>query len=48
MNDVEISGGVIEDYYAQSILVDFANKSIGGGFLNNGAVQEEILFSVFP
>lgn len=29
-------------------MVDFANKNIGGGILRNGAVQEEIMFSVFP
>jgi hypothetical protein len=29
-------------------MVDFANKNIGGGVLANGAVQEEILFCVFP
>ena len=29
-------------------MVDFANKNIGGGVLNNGSVQEEILFCVFP
>lgn len=29
-------------------MVDFANKSLGGGVLGNGAVQEEILFVIFP
>lgn len=29
-------------------MVDFANKNLGGGVLNNGAVQEEILFLCFP
>jgi len=29
-------------------MVDFANMMIGGGFLKNGAVQEEILFAVCP
>jgi poly(ADP-ribose) glycohydrolase len=29
-------------------MVDFANKEIGGGVLGNGAVQEEILFLLFP
>jgi len=29
-------------------MVDFANKHLGGGVLRNGAVQEEIMFCVFP
>lgn len=29
-------------------MVDFANMMIGGGFLKNGAVQEEILFAICP
>lgn len=29
-------------------MIDFANKNIGGGVLYNGAVQEEILFCIFP
>ena len=28
--------------------IDFANKRIGGGSLNSPAVQEEILFAIFP
>ena len=31
-----------------SYCVDFANKYIGGGVLNNGCVQEEILFAISP
>ena len=46
--DAEIGDGHIEDYYKEAIMVDFANKSIGGGILGNGAVQEEILFAIFP
>lgn len=46
--EVEIRRGLIEDEYKNGIMVDFANKNIGGGVLNNGAVQEEILFCVFP
>lgn len=30
------------------MIIDFANKSIGGGILTRGAVQEEILFCIFP
>ncbi|CAD8178691.1 unnamed protein product [Paramecium octaurelia] len=30
------------------ILVDFANKYVGGGVLRNGCVQEEILFTIMP
>jgi hypothetical protein len=29
-------------------MIDFANKKLGGGVLGNGAVQEEILFCMFP
>jgi poly(ADP-ribose) glycohydrolase len=38
----------IEDWDYRSIKVDFANKYIGGGVLNYGCVQEEILFSIHP
>jgi Poly (ADP-ribose) glycohydrolase (PARG) len=38
----------IEDYPQESIKIDFANKYIGGGVLNGGCVQEEILFSIYP
>jgi poly(ADP-ribose) glycohydrolase len=38
----------IEDYYGKALMVDFANKRIGGGVLRNGCVQEEILFAIFP
>ncbi len=31
-----------------SIVVDFANKFIGGGALSRGAVQEEIMFLIYP
>lgn len=30
----------IEDYCGQAVMVDFANKRIGGGVLKNGCVQE--------
>lgn len=39
--------GIIEDRAGYDIMVDFANKKIGGGVLKNGAVQEEILFVKF-
>lgn len=39
--------GLIEDRVGIDMLVDFANKKIGGGVLKNGAVQEEILFMKF-
>lgn len=38
----------IEDYYCKGIMIDFANKRLGGGVLKNGCVQEEILFCIFP
>lgn len=37
----------MEDH-EQVVVVDFANKSIGGGSLKKGAVQEEILFLIYP
>ncbi|CAD8053536.1 unnamed protein product [Paramecium primaurelia] len=37
----------IEEQY-NSIIVDFANKYIGGGVLYKGCVQEEILFTIMP
>ncbi|KAI8607887.1 hypothetical protein BC830DRAFT_1174897 [Chytriomyces sp. MP71] len=46
--------GTIEDYDVahdsgqECLQVDFANKLIGGGVLEQGAVQEEILFTIFP
>lgn len=30
------------------LMVDFANKRLGGGVLTDGAVQEEIMFCIFP
>lgn len=45
---VSVRRGLVEDEYKKSVMVDFANKNIGGGVLNNGAVQEEILFCIFP
>lgn len=38
----------IESFYGSAIMVDFANKRLGGGVLRNGCVQEEILFAIFP
>ena len=37
----------IEDL-PNSAFVDFANMYIGGGSLSSAAVQEEILFAIFP
>ena len=37
----------MEDH-EQVVVVDFANKYIGGGSLKKGAVQEEILFLIYP
>ncbi|KAI8799556.1 hypothetical protein BJ742DRAFT_845376 [Cladochytrium replicatum] len=50
--DIEIVGvdarpsGNIEDHGTNMIQLDFANKFIGGGVLNYGAVQEEIRFII--
>ena len=40
--------GSISDAGPTSLHVDFANRWIGGGVLNRGSVQEEIMFSVCP
>ncbi|KAB0793201.1 hypothetical protein PPYR_12821 [Photinus pyralis] len=42
------SNGFIEDDGDGLLQVDFANKSIGGGVLGYGCVQEEIRFMVCP
>jgi len=42
-----IKSGGIEDC-PNSVMVDFANKYLGGGVLEHGAVQEEILFLLMP
>ncbi|XP_067669039.1 serine-rich adhesin for platelets-like [Haliotis asinina] len=40
--------GFIEDMGSEAIEVDFANRSIGGGALGRGRVQEEIRFCTCP
>ncbi|KAJ3346180.1 hypothetical protein HDU83_003315 [Entophlyctis luteolus] len=40
--------GKIEDEGRECLQCDFANQFIGGGVLEQGAVQEEILFIVYP
>jgi hypothetical protein len=47
MVEVDITKKNIEEFRGE-LMVDFANMVIGGGFLKNGAVQEEILFVVCP
>ncbi|KAI9328368.1 Poly glycohydrolase [Obelidium mucronatum] len=42
------SSGRIEDDGVGCLQVDFANEIIGGGVLSQGAVQEEILFIIYP
>lgn len=34
-----LSDRTIEDYCGRAIMVDFANKRLGGGVLRNGCVQ---------
>lgn len=47
--DLEIAvSGTLEDDAPGQWQADFANKNIGGGVLGHGAVQEEILFCIFP
>ncbi|KAL0402771.1 UNVERIFIED_CONTAM: Poly(ADP-ribose) glycohydrolase 1, partial [Sesamum radiatum] len=42
------TSGLIEDQPAEALEVDFANKSIGGGALRHGCVQEEIRCMINP
>ena len=37
-----------DDRRPNVLMVDFANKYVGGGTLGNGAVQEELLFLTYP
>lgn len=48
MKEAEIKVGCVQDSYQHDLIIDFANKNIGGGVLNRGAVQEQILFCLFP
>ena len=49
MRDVVNNTDRIQDDLRPGVLmVDFANKSIGGGTLGHGAVQEELLFLTYP
>jgi len=43
-----LQGGTIEDSGPHFTQLDFANATIGGGVLRNGAVQEEIRFLICP
>lgn len=45
---LNIEDKAVEDYAGKGIMIDFANKKLGGGVLRNGCVQEEVLFSIFP
>ena len=42
------STGSINEASCDSLHADFANRWIGGGVLNRGSVQEEIMFSICP
>jgi poly(ADP-ribose) glycohydrolase len=49
LTEVEVcSDKGIEDYQGPSLKVDFANEFIGGGVLQYGNVQEELMFTVNP
>lgn len=50
MSEVVVdSGKKIEDYAgSDSLMIDFANEYIGGGTLNWGCVQEELIFLIYP
>eukprot|EP01135_Chromosphaera_perkinsii_P005850 Nk52_evm10s368 gene=Nk52_evmTU10s368 len=43
-----LAEGKIEDEGCEYVMLDFANKFIGGGVLSRGSVQEEILFMIYP
>lgn len=43
-----MSDGTIEDNGTGMLQVDFANKYVGGGVLDEGCVQEEIRFLICP
>lgn len=43
---IEKQRGIFD--FKRGILIDFANKYIGGGVVGSGCVQEEIYFSVAP
>ncbi|CAD8100734.1 unnamed protein product [Paramecium sonneborni] len=47
LKNIEFVDQYIEEQQ-DSLLVDFANKYIGGGVLYSGCVQEEILFTIMP
>ncbi|KAF8566618.1 hypothetical protein P879_04990 [Paragonimus westermani] len=42
------STGTIEEAGSDTLQVDFANRYLGGGVLNSGCVQEEIMFVLRP
>ncbi|KAG8369346.1 hypothetical protein BUALT_Bualt14G0001800 [Buddleja alternifolia] len=42
------TSGLLEDHSTEALEVDFADKSIGGGALKKGCVQEEIYFMINP
>ncbi|KAF9928694.1 hypothetical protein FBU30_002165 [Linnemannia zychae] len=45
---VELDAPLEDDAPLGALQLDFANKVIGGGVLNRGAVQEEIRFAICP
>ncbi|CAD8107239.1 unnamed protein product [Paramecium sonneborni] len=47
LKNIEFCDQYIEEQ-ENSFLVDFANKYVGGGVLDYGCVQEEILFTIMP
>ncbi len=48
LHKVDIINKKIEDTSDEYLKVDFANKFLGGGVLNKGCVQEELLFLIYP
>uniref|UniRef100_A0A6B2L698 PARG catalytic Macro domain-containing protein n=1 Tax=Arcella intermedia TaxID=1963864 RepID=A0A6B2L698_9EUKA len=48
ITDIQVTSSLIETFYEHRLHADFANKSIGGGVLHGGNVQEEILFVIKP
>eukprot|EP00300_Choanocystis_sp_HF-7_P019314 c20301_g1_i4.p1 GENE.c20301_g1_i4~~c20301_g1_i4.p1 ORF type:complete len:513 (+),score=94.55 c20301_g1_i4:46-1584(+) len=50
LRDFHLLSGTIESIATPELVdqIDFANKFVGGGILTTGALQEEIMFCVYP
>lgn len=48
LSSVKIDGSWRIEDFDDHIMIDFANWFLGGGVMNMGLVQEEILFCIYP